>query len=172
MAQYSCIDGTPDDYYLVHMGSRAHGGAGLVFTEMVCVSADARISLGCAGMYRDEHARAWKRIVDYVHTRTPAKIALQLGHAGPKGSTQRGWEAADEPIDEAVDGARNWPLIAPSAIPYGPRNQVPRAMTRDDMDRVTARFRACRASGCRVRASTGWSCIVRTATCCRRSCAR
>ncbi len=100
MAQYSCVDGTPDDYYLVHLGSRAHGGAGLVFTEMVCVSADARISLGCAGMYRDEHVRAWKRIVDYVHARTAAKIALQLGHAGPKGSTQLGWEAADEPIEE------------------------------------------------------------------------
>src|SRR4030095_5386821 len=91
MAQYSCVDGTPDDYYLVHLGSRAHGGAGLVFTEMTCVSADARISPGCAGMYRPEHRDAWKRIVDYVHTRTPAKIALQLGHAGPKGSTQVGW---------------------------------------------------------------------------------
>src|SRR4030095_153291 len=91
MAQYSCADGTPDDYYLVHMGSRAHGGAALVFTEMTCVSADARISPGCAGMYRPEHRDAWKRIVDYVHTRTPAKIALQLGHAGPKGSTQVGW---------------------------------------------------------------------------------
>jgi anthraniloyl-CoA monooxygenase len=105
MAQYSCRDGTPDDYYLVHLGSRAHGGAGLVFTEMVCPSADARISPGCAGMYRDEHRDAWKRIVDYVHQRTPAKIALQLGHAGPKGSTQRGWEAADEPLPEGGDPA-------------------------------------------------------------------
>ena len=131
MAQYSCVDGTPDDYYLVHLGSRAHGGAGLVFTEMVCVAADARISPGCAGMYRPEHLPAWKRIVDYVHARTPAKIAIQLGHAGPKGSTQLGWEDADEPL---VSG--NWPLIAPSAISYGARNQVPRAMTREDMDRV------------------------------------
>jgi anthraniloyl-CoA monooxygenase len=135
MAQYSCVDGLPDDYYLVHIGSRAHGGAGLVFTEMVCVSPDARISPGCAGMYRDEHRAAWKRIVDYVHERTPAKIALQLGHAGPKGSTQLGWQDADEPL---VEG--NWPLIAPSAIAYGPNNQVPRAMTREDMDRVKADF--------------------------------
>ncbi|MET0345893.1 MAG: bifunctional salicylyl-CoA 5-hydroxylase/oxidoreductase [Casimicrobiaceae bacterium] len=135
MAQYSCVDGTPDDYYLVHLGSRAHGGAGLVFTEMVCVSADARISPGCAGLYLDEHRAAWRRIVDYVHSRTAAKIALQLGHAGPKGSTQLGWEAADEPLP-----AGNWPLIAPSAISYGADNQVPRAMTRADMDRVRDDF--------------------------------
>jgi len=124
MAQYSCVDGVPDDYYLVHLGSRAHGGAGLVFTEMTCVAADARISPGCAGLYDDVQRDAWRRIVDYVHARTPAKIGLQLGHAGPKGSTQVGWEDADEPL---VEG--NWPLIAPSAIAYGPDNQVPRAMT-------------------------------------------
>ncbi|MEO8345340.1 MAG: bifunctional salicylyl-CoA 5-hydroxylase/oxidoreductase, partial [Betaproteobacteria bacterium] len=135
MAQYSCRDGTPDDYYLVHLGSRAHGGAGLVFTEMTCVAADARISPGCAGMYSPEHVAAWKRIVDYVHARTPAKVALQLGHAGPKGSTQVGWEASDEPL---LSG--NWPLIAPSAIAYGPTNQVPRAMNRADRDRVVAEF--------------------------------
>jgi anthraniloyl-CoA monooxygenase len=135
MAQYSCVDGTPDDYYLVHLGSRAHGGAALVFTEMTCVAPDARISPGCAGMYRDEHRAAWRRIVEYVHTRTPAKIGMQLGHAGPKGSTQRGWEEADAPLPHG-----NWPLLAPSPIPYGPRNQVPRAMTRADMDRVRDDF--------------------------------
>jgi anthraniloyl-CoA monooxygenase len=135
MAQYSCRDGTPDDYYLVHLGSRAHGGAGLVFTEMVCPSPDARISPGCAGMYALEHGAAWRRIVDYAHARTPAKIALQLGHAGPKGSTQLGWEDADEPL-----ASGNWPLLAPSAIPYGPRNQVPRAMDRADMERVLGDF--------------------------------
>jgi anthraniloyl-CoA monooxygenase len=135
MAQYSCSDGTPDDYYLVHLGSRAHGGAGLIFTEMTCVSPDARISPGCAGMYKEEHKAAWKRIVDYVHRRTPAKIAMQLGHAGPKGSTQLGWEDADEPLPVG-----NWPLVAPSARAYGPRNQVPRMMTRSDMDRVKADF--------------------------------
>ncbi len=135
MAQYSCTDGMPDDFYLVHLGSRAHGGAGLVFTEMVCVDADARISPGCAGLYRSEHVPAWKRIVDYVHGRTHAKIALQLGHAGPKGSTQVGWEDADMPLL-----AGNWPLLAPSSLAYGPHNQVPRAMTRDDMNRVRDAF--------------------------------
>ena len=135
MAMYSCENGTPDDFYLVHLGSRAHGGAGLVFTEMTCVAADARITPGCAGMYKPEHKESWRRIVNYVHSRTPAKIALQLGHAGPKGSTQLGWEDADEPLLEG-----NWPLIAPSAIPYGPHNQTPRPMTRDDMDRVLADF--------------------------------
>ncbi|MEP6997871.1 MAG: bifunctional salicylyl-CoA 5-hydroxylase/oxidoreductase, partial [Betaproteobacteria bacterium] len=135
MAQYSCVDGTPDDYYLVHLGSRAIGGAGLVFTEMTCVSADARISPGCAGMYLESHRVAWRRIVDYVHARTPAKIGMQLGHAGPKGSTQLGWEDADEPLP-----AGNWPLFAPSPMAYGAHNQTPRTMTRDDMDRVQADF--------------------------------
>jgi anthraniloyl-CoA monooxygenase len=135
MAMYSCVDGTPDDFYLVHLGSRAHGGAGLVFTEMTCVSADARISPGCAGMYKPEHKTAWTHIVDYVHSRTPAKIAMQLGHAGPKGSTQLGWEDIDEPLPDG-----NWPLIAASAVPYGPRNQAPRPMTREDMERVKADF--------------------------------
>jgi len=135
MAMYSCQDGTPDDFYLVHIGSHAHGGAGLVFTEMTCVSPDARITPGCAGMYRPEHREAWRRIVAYVHQRTPAKIAMQLGHAGPKGSTQLGWEQSDEPLLEG-----NWPLIAASAISYGPRNQIPHPMTRSDMDRVLEDF--------------------------------
>jgi anthraniloyl-CoA monooxygenase len=135
MAQYSCADGAPDDYYLVHLGSRAHGGAGLIFTEMTCVSADARITPGCAGMYNEAHKGAWKRIVDYVHTRTPAAIGMQLGHAGAKGSTQLGWEEENEPLRSG-----NWPLIAPSSIAYGPRNQVPRTMTAEDMERVKADF--------------------------------
>jgi anthraniloyl-CoA monooxygenase len=135
MAMYSCRDGLPDDFYLVHLGSRALGGAGLVFTEMTCVAPDARISPGCAGLWNDEQARAWKRVVDFVHTRSSAKIGLQLGHAGPKGSTQLGWEEIDEPL---VQG--NWPLIAPSPVAYGPTNQVPRAMTRTDMDRVRDEF--------------------------------
>ncbi len=135
MAMYSCQDGTPDEFYLVHLGSRAHGGAGLIFTEMTCVSPDARITPGCAGMYQPEHRDAWQRIVSYVHTRTPAKIGMQLGHAGPKGSTQLGWEESDEPLQEG-----NWPLLAASAIPYGQRNQTPRAMTRVDMDTVLANF--------------------------------
>ena len=149
MAQYSCSEGTPDDYYLVHLGSRAHGGAGLVFTEMTCVSADARISPGCAGMYTEEHKAAWTRIAEYVHSRTPAKLALQLGHAGPKGSTQLGWEDADEPLP-----AGNWPLFAPSAVAYGARNQVPRAMTRSDMDRVKNDF--VRAAGWAAECGFDW----------------
>ncbi len=146
MAQYSCVDGTPDDFYLVHLGSRAHGGAGLVFTEMTAPSADGRISPGCAGMYAPAHAAAWRRIVDYVHTRTPAKIALQLGHAGPKGSTQLGWEDADLPLP-----AGNWPLLAPSAIAYGPRNQLPAAMTRADMERVRDDFVRAAVAGAGMR---------------------
>lgn len=145
MAMYSCQDGTPDDFYLVHVGSHAHGGAGLVFTEMTCVSPDARITPGCAGMYKPEHKDAWRHIVNYVHKRTPAKIGMQLGHAGPKGSTQLGWEDIDEPLPEG-----NWPLIAASAVPYGPRNQLPRAMTCADMDHVLADFvrAATWAAGC------------------------
>jgi anthraniloyl-CoA monooxygenase len=142
MAQYSCVDGVPDDYYLVHLGSRAHGGAGLVFTEMVCVAPDARISPGCAGLWNDAQAREWRRIVDYVHSRSSARIALQLGHAGPKGSTQLGWQNADLPLAHG-----NWPLIAPSAIAYGPDNQVPRAMTHDDMARVREQFVAAARRG-------------------------
>lgn len=135
MAMYSCVDGTPNDFYLVHLGARAQGGAGLVFTEMTCVAPDGRISPGCAGMYRDEHVPAWTRIVDFVHTYTKAKIALQLGHAGPKGSTQRGWEEADEPLPDG-----NWPVMGPSPIPFGERHQIPRVMTHADMERVKGEF--------------------------------
>ncbi|HYK54530.1 MAG TPA: bifunctional salicylyl-CoA 5-hydroxylase/oxidoreductase [Candidatus Eremiobacteraceae bacterium] len=135
MAMYSAIDGTPNDFYLVHLGARAQGGAGLVFTEMTNVADDARISPGCAGMYKEEHVEAWTRIVDFVHRYTPAKIALQLGHAGPKGSTQLGWEEGDEPLESG-----NWPLIAPTAMRSGPNNQLPKEMTRADMDEVRERF--------------------------------
>ena len=135
MAMYSCRDGVPDDFYLVHLGARALGGAGLLFTEMTCVAPDARISPGCAGLWNDKQARAWDRIVDFVHSHSRAKIGLQLGHAGPKGSTQLGWQQIDEPLTEG-----NWPLIAPSAIAYGPHNQVPHAMTREDRDRVLEQF--------------------------------
>jgi anthraniloyl-CoA monooxygenase len=102
---------------------------------MTCIAPDARISPGCAGLYNDAHVAAWTRIVDYCHQRTKAKVALQLGHAGPKGSTQLGWNDADEPLPSG-----NWPLLAPSAIPYGPHNQVPRAMTQDDLARVRDQF--------------------------------
>ncbi len=143
MAMYSAQDGLPGDFHLVHYGSRAMGGAGLVFTEMTCVSADARITPGCTGMYTDEHQAAWKRIVDFVHQQSDAKICLQLGHAGPKGSTKLGWEGMDQPLDEG-----NWPLLAPSPLPWSAENAVPRPMDRADMDRVRDDFVAatCRAA--------------------------
>lgn len=135
MSMYSSVDGTPNDFHLVHYGARAHGGAALVYTEMTDVEREGRITPGCAGMYKDEHVAAWKRIVDFVHEHSQARMALQLGHAGPKGSTKRGWEGMDEPLDEG-----NWPIIGPSAIPWSERNQIPREMTRADMDRVGAAF--------------------------------
>ncbi|RMF11415.1 MAG: bifunctional salicylyl-CoA 5-hydroxylase/oxidoreductase, partial [Alphaproteobacteria bacterium] len=135
MCMYSAEDGTPNDFHLVHLGSRAQGGAGLVFTEMTNVTRDGRISPGCTGIYKDEHVDAWKRIVDYVHKHSEAKIALQLGHAGPKGSTKLAWEGMDEPLDEG-----NWEIISASAVPYSDINQVPREMNRKDMDEVTAAY--------------------------------
>ena len=135
MCMYSAVNGTPSDFHLVHLGSRAMGGAALVFTEMTDVAEDARISPGCAGMYLEDHLVAWKRIVEFVHRWTRAKIAMQLGHAGPKGSTKLEWEGANEPLEEG-----NWPIIGPSAVPYSPKNQVPRAMDRSDMDRVIGEF--------------------------------
>ncbi len=137
MCMYSAEDGQPNDFHLVHYGSRAMGGAGLIFTEMTNVSADARITPGCTGMYRPEHVSAWRRIVDYVHKHSRAKFALQLGHAGAKGSTRVPWEEdhPDQPLEKD-----NWPLIAPSPQPWSPRNHAPRAMTRADMDRVRDDF--------------------------------
>ena len=137
MAQYMAQDGTPGDWHLVHYGARAVGGAGLVFTEMTCPSAGARITPGCTGLYNDAHAVAWTRIVDFTHANSSAKICLQLGHAGRKGSTQLGWHEMDRPLRKAED---NWPLIAPSALAYNDGNQVPRAMTRADMERVRDEF--------------------------------
>lgn len=135
MSMYSAVDGLPDDFHLVHYGSRAQGGAGLLVTEMTDVSAEGRITPGCAGIYTDEHERAWKRIVDFVHERTETKISLQLGHAGPKGATKVPWEGEDQPLDEG-----DWPLIAPSPLPWTPLNQIPREMTEADMERVIADF--------------------------------
>src|SRR3954471_2911182 len=136
MDMYSAVDGTPGDFHLVHLGARGIGGAGLVMTEMICVSADGRITPGCGGLYREEHTAAWKRIVDFVHAHGHAKIGCQLGHSGRKGSTKLMWEGEDEPLDDG-----NWPLIAPSPLPYRPGvSQVPREMTRADMDAVVADF--------------------------------
>ncbi|WP_407277889.1 bifunctional salicylyl-CoA 5-hydroxylase/oxidoreductase [Aromatoleum evansii] len=135
MAMYSAEDGAPTDFHLVHFGSRALGGAGLLYTEMTCVSPDARITPGCAGMYKPEHVNAWKRIVDFVHGNSDAKIGMQLGHAGRKGATKLAWEGIDEPLDVGA-----WELISASPLPYLPHSQVPRAMTRDDMERVRNDF--------------------------------
>ena len=136
MCQYSAVDGTPGDWHLVHYGSRAIGGAGLLYTEMTCVAPEARITPGCAGMYDPAHVTAWRRSVDFVHGQSAAKICLQLGHAGRKGSTQLAWEAIDEPLP-----AGNWPLLAPSPIPYfSGTSQTPHAMTRGDMDEVRGQY--------------------------------
>jgi anthraniloyl-CoA monooxygenase len=140
MCQYRAEDGMPNDWHLVHLGSRAIGGAGLVMTEMTDVSREGRISPGCAGMYLPDHVTAWQRIVDFVHRESESKIGMQLSHAGRKGSTRVLWEGEDEPLPDG-----NWPLIAPSPIPYRPHNQTPREMTRDDMDQVAADF--VRATG-------------------------
>jgi anthraniloyl-CoA monooxygenase len=135
MATYSARDGMPNDFHLVHLGARALGGAGLVFTEMVCVTPQGRITPGCAGIWSEEQMHVWSRIVDFVHANSRGKICLQLGHSGLKGSTQLGWEEMDAPLPE-----RNWELIAPSPVAWSPRNQVPRAMTRADMDAVRDAF--------------------------------
>jgi anthraniloyl-CoA monooxygenase len=135
MCQYSAEDGTPGDWHLVHLGSRAMGGAGLVMAEMTNVSREGRISPGCTGMYKPEHVIAWKRIVDFVHGASPARIGLQLGHAGRKGSTRRLWEGIDEPLPEG-----NWPLISASPLPYFAHSQVPREMDRSDMEAVRDDF--------------------------------
>ncbi len=137
MCQYSAVDGMPDDWHLVHLGSRAVGGAGLVIAEMTDISADGRISPGCAGLYRDEHTAGWRRVVDFVHRHSRAAIGIQLGHAGRKGSTKLAWLGADQPLDQG-----NWQVIAPSAVPWSPANQVPRPMTRQDMDQVIADYLA------------------------------
>jgi len=146
MCQYSATDGLPGDWHLVHYGARAIGGAGLMFTEMSDVSAEARITYGCTGMYSDAQESAWKRIVDFVHANSATRFCLQLGHAGRKGATKRMWDGIDEPLERGA-----WPIVSASPIPYYPNSQVPRAMTRADMDRVVADYvqavgRAARAA--------------------------
>jgi anthraniloyl-CoA monooxygenase len=136
MDQYRAVDGVPNDWHLVHYGARATGGAGLLFTEMTCTSADARISPGCTGLWNETQAAAWRRIVEFVHAESQACICLQLGHAGRKGSTQLGWQTADHPLV-----AGNWPLWAPSPLAYLPDiSQVPREMAAAQMDSVAKDF--------------------------------
>ena len=135
MDMYVAEDGLIGDFHLVHLGSKALGGAALVMTEMVCVSPEGRITPGCAGMYRPEHEAAFTRLVDFVHGHTRAKIGIQLGHSGRKGSTRLMWEGMDEPLESG-----NWDLIAPSPLPYLPVSQTPREMTRADMNIVKDQF--------------------------------
>jgi anthraniloyl-CoA monooxygenase len=138
MAQYSATDGVPNDWHFVHYTSRALGGAGLVYVEMTCPSPDARITPGCTGLWNDAQEREWKRIVDFVHAHSEAKICMQLGHAGRKGSTQLGWEKADHPLPKPAD---NWPLISASPIPYlEGESQRPAELDRAGMDRIKSEF--------------------------------
>ena len=136
MAMYRCEQGVPGDFHLAHLGARALGGAGLVMVEMTCPSADARITPGCPGLWNEAQTQAFARIVQFVHANSDARIGVQLGHAGRKGSTQVGWERMDYPLPHG-----NWPLLSASALPYLPGvSQVPKAMTRADMDRVRDDF--------------------------------
>jgi len=135
MAMYSAADGVPNDFHFVHYGERAIGGAGLLFTEMTCVSPEGRISPGCTGMWNADQLAAWKRIVDFVHANSKAKICLQLGHSGGKGSTKLGWEGNDVPLESG-----NWQVMSASDVPWSPINQVPKPMTRADMEAVRKQF--------------------------------
>ncbi|MET7899238.1 bifunctional salicylyl-CoA 5-hydroxylase/oxidoreductase [Streptomyces mirabilis] len=146
MDMYSAVDGVPGDFHLVHLGARALGGAGLVMTEMVCVSAEGRITPGCAGLYTHRQADSWRRIIRFVHTQSPGTaIGVQLGHSGRKGSTKLMWEGMDEPLEEG-----NWPLVAASPIPYGPRSQTPRQLCRAQLTDIREQFAAAawRAARC------------------------
>ncbi|MFQ6546569.1 bifunctional salicylyl-CoA 5-hydroxylase/oxidoreductase [Aestuariibius sp. 2305UL40-4] len=135
MAQYKAVDGCPTDWHFAHYAERAKGGAGLVYIEMTCVSAEGRITPGCPGLYAPEHEAAWTRLVDFVHAETDAKLCMQIGHSGRKGSTQLGWEEMDAPL---ADG--NWPLLSASPLPWSDRNAIPKEMDRAEMDRVKAEF--------------------------------
>lgn len=146
MDMYSAADGVPGDFHLVHLGARALGGAGLVMTEMVCVSEEGRITPGCAGLYTGRQAEAWRRITDFVHRRSPGTaIGVQLGHSGRKGSTRLMWEGMDEPLPEG-----NWPVVAASPLPYRPGGQTPRALTRAQLTDVREQFAAAAVRAARA----------------------
>ena len=138
MCMYSANDGTIGDWHLVHLGSRAMGGAGLIMAECTAISQDARITPGCSGLYKDEHVDRWRRVVDFVHQNSYAKMGMQLGHAGRKGSTNLQWEGGEkQPLAKSED---NWPIMAASSIPYTENNQIPKEMDRRDMDDVIAQY--------------------------------
>lgn len=135
MDMYTSTDGLPDAFHLVHLGSKALGGAGLVMTEMTCVSPEGRITPGCPGLWTDEQRDEWARTVDFVHDQSTAKIGLQLGHSGRKGSTKLMWEGIDEPLDDD-----NWPVIGPSPLPYAAGGHVPKEATHADLATVVTDF--------------------------------
>ena len=137
MDMYSSTDGLPGDFHLVHLGSKALGGAGLVMTEMVCVSPEGRITPGCTGLYDDAQTQAWQRITAFVHEQTGARIGVQLGHSGRKGSTRLMWDGIDDPLPEG-----NWPIAAPSPLPYKEGSQTPRELTRAELDAIREDFAA------------------------------
>ncbi|WP_217145994.1 bifunctional salicylyl-CoA 5-hydroxylase/oxidoreductase [Streptomyces sp. AC627_RSS907] len=146
MDVYSATDGLPGDFHLVHLGARALGGAGLVMTEMVCVSEEGRITPGCTGLYTGRQAGAWKRVTDFVHAQAPGTaIGVQLGHSGRKGSTRLMWEGIDEPLPDG-----NWPLVAASALPYTPRSQTPRELSRAQLTDVREQFTSAAARAARA----------------------
>ena len=143
MDQYVAVDGLPGDFHLVHLGGKALGGAGLVMTEMVCVSPEGRITPGCTGLWNDEQRDGWRRVTDFVHTQSAARIGLQLGHSGGKGSTKLMWEGIDDPLDEG-----NWEVGAASPVPYREGvNQVPRELTVAELDGIRAEFVAAARRG-------------------------
>lgn len=135
MAQYKAVDGCPTDWHLIHYGERAKGGAGLVFTEMTCVSPTGRITPGCPGLYAPEHLQAWKRLTDFVHGETSAKIGCQIGHSGRKGSTNIGWEGMDKPL-----AGGNWDLVSASPVAWSAENATPRAATPEDLTEIKGQF--------------------------------
>ena len=135
MAQYKAVDGCPNDWHFVHYSERAKGGAGLVYTEMTCVSPEGRITPGCPGLYAPEHQVAWSRLNAFVHSETAAKTCCQIGHSGRKGSTQLGWHEMDAPLEEG-----NWDLVSASPIPWSDRNATPREISRAEMDVVRDQF--------------------------------
>ena len=135
MAQYKAVNGCPTDWHFVHYAERAKGGAGLIYVEMTCVSPEGRITPGCTGLYSEKHELAWKKIIDFIHLETEAKISCQIGHSGRKGSTQLGWEEMDAPLK-----ADNWSIISASSIPWSDSNAVPEEMTEQKMEEVLKQF--------------------------------
>ncbi|MEQ9396999.1 MAG: bifunctional salicylyl-CoA 5-hydroxylase/oxidoreductase [Haliea sp.] len=150
MSMYSAVDGLPDDWHLVHYGSLAKGGAGLVYTEMTDVSPEGRITPGCAGIWNDEQEAAWTRIVNFVHQHSQARFALQLGHAGPKGATKEPWKWDPAILDEPLPKEEQWPLLSASALPYDSYSPVPAAINRQQMDEVRDQFVEATRRGARA----------------------